>query len=129
MSNTVKPSYVYNALVTRVVDGDTYECLIDLGFECFTKQMIRLNGVNTPEIKGGSAKERIAGKRAAFAVSALLQSHGYRVTIRTEWERSFARYVADVWVGKVDLGVWIIENMLTAGLSMSEVKDDGTTKS
>ena len=43
--------YHYNAEVTRVVDGDTVDALVDLGFNTYSKQRIRLYGINTPEIR------------------------------------------------------------------------------
>ena len=41
--------YNYEAKVTRVVDGDTVDCDIDLGFGIHTHQRIRLAGINAPE--------------------------------------------------------------------------------
>lgn len=41
--------FEYSAFVEKVVDGDTIDCRIDLGFKIFTKQRIRLNGIDTPE--------------------------------------------------------------------------------
>ena len=51
--------YQYKAEVVRVVDGDTVDVLIDLGLNVFTKERIRLFGINTPEtygVKKGSAE-------------------------------------------------------------------------
>ena len=45
----IKP-YIYNAIVARVVDGDTVDVDISLGFGVWMKkQRIRLSGVDTPE--------------------------------------------------------------------------------
>ena len=41
--------YVYNAKCTRVVDGDTIDAQIDLGFDVHKKIRIRMVGINTPE--------------------------------------------------------------------------------
>lgn len=41
--------YKYKAKVERVVDGDTIDVTIDLGFKITTHQRIRLAGINTPE--------------------------------------------------------------------------------
>ena len=41
--------FCYNAKVSRVVDGDTVDADLDLGFKVFTKQRIRLYGINAPE--------------------------------------------------------------------------------
>ena len=42
--------YQYRAKLKRVVDGDTIDAIIDLGFKMTTEQRIRLKGINTPEI-------------------------------------------------------------------------------
>lgn len=41
--------FEYNATVYNVVDGDTIDVEIDLGFKIFTKQRIRMTGIDTPE--------------------------------------------------------------------------------
>lgn len=41
--------YTYNAKVYNVVDGDTVDAEIDLGFKVRTKQRLRLIGIDTPE--------------------------------------------------------------------------------
>lgn len=41
--------YTYKAIVTNVVDGDTVDVKIDLGFRMYTVQRIRLLGIDTPE--------------------------------------------------------------------------------
>jgi micrococcal nuclease len=44
--------YLYQAEVVRVIDGDTLDLSIDLGFEISNRQRVRLFGINTPEISG-----------------------------------------------------------------------------
>ncbi len=42
--------YQYKAKITRIIDGDTVDCDIDLGFKVILgKQRTRLNGINKPE--------------------------------------------------------------------------------
>ena len=41
--------YAYKAIVTNVVDGDTVDVNVDLGFKVYSKQRIRLAGIDTPE--------------------------------------------------------------------------------
>ncbi len=61
--------YTYNATLLRVVDGDTVDALIDLGFDTHVKKRIRLYGIDAWEsrtrdqvekVKGLAAKERLA---------------------------------------------------------------------
>ena len=60
--------YTYKAKLVRVIDGDTIDAEIDLGFNVLIRQRIRLYGINTPECrttdleekeKGLAAKERL----------------------------------------------------------------------
>jgi micrococcal nuclease len=49
--------YIYKAELIRVVDGDTVELLIDQGFSNFTKQTMRLYGIDAPEMRTAAGKE------------------------------------------------------------------------
>ena len=49
MYELVNNMYEYKAKVDRVVDGDTIDFIVDLGFNVSTKIRTRLIGVNTPE--------------------------------------------------------------------------------
>lgn len=51
--------YAYTALLHRVVDGDTVDVTIDLGFRITTAQRIRLSGINAPEHNTKAGQEAI----------------------------------------------------------------------
>lgn len=53
----------YKAKILRVVDGDTFDAIIDLGFNILIRRKVRLYGVNTPEIKGRSKKKGLEAKQ------------------------------------------------------------------
>jgi micrococcal nuclease len=48
--------YIYQATLERVVDGDTVDVVIDLGFSTFRKERIRLYGIDAPEINTEAGK-------------------------------------------------------------------------
>ena len=100
--------YVRNARVTRVVDGDTLEVEIDLGFHTWVKKRIRVLGVDTPEIKG---ETRDAGIAAAKATRGWVASACGDIQIRTHLDKvdSFGRILAEIWSGKESLGRYLIE--------------------
>ena len=50
--------YTYEAKVVRVVDGDTIDALIDLGFNVHKKIRIRMVGINTPESRTRDLEEK-----------------------------------------------------------------------
>ena len=57
----MKPDYVYRADITRVVDGDTVDAMIDCGFSTFKKERIRLHGINAPESRTRDKEEKKRG--------------------------------------------------------------------
>ena len=76
--------YEYKCKVVRVVDGDTVDVDIDLGFDVWlSKQRVRLYGVDTPESRTRDKEEKKYGLRAkAFGLG--LTSHGE--SLGASWE-------------------------------------------
>lgn len=116
--------YEYKATIVRVVDGDTYDMNVDLGFSVTMGMRVRLADVDTPELNSQDEEER---KKALEAKEFVAQYEGHEVTIKTRMTRAgkerqtFGRYVADVSVpwevqpGKerfVDLGELLVEREL-----------------
>lgn len=91
--------YTYFAAVQRVVDGDTYDLEIDLGFRSRVDMRVRLWGVNTPEVRG---PDRERGLAATQFVRDTLASCHPRIIVTTEREAggfdNFGRYLASVIV-------------------------------
>lgn len=91
--------YYYNARVVRVVDGDTLDLDIDLGFHITIRHRVRLVGINTPETFGPKAKtEGAAGLAAKQFVESQLPV-GCAVQVRTHLDAAdkYGRLLADVW--------------------------------
>jgi micrococcal nuclease len=64
MSNTVTP-FVYNATLERIVDGDTIDVTLDLGFNVkLHNQRCRLAGIDTPESRTTNLEEKALGLKA-----------------------------------------------------------------
>ena len=58
-------AFVYRATLDRVVDGDTLDCDLDLGFDVILqKQRVRLAGIDTPESRTRNLKEKALGLKA-----------------------------------------------------------------
>ena len=64
--------YQYHAVVNRVVDGDTVDLRIDLGFKVWIEERCRLLGVDTPETRTRDEREKRFGKMATARVEELL---------------------------------------------------------
>lgn len=88
--------WTYRAHLIRIVDGDTIDVDVDLGFYITRRQRVRLAGINAPEIRG---RERPAGLAADKWLTDYLSDADHLV-IRTEKvSDSFGRWVAWVWHG------------------------------
>jgi len=96
------PAYRYRAEVDRVIDGDTYLLNIDLGFHVHAHQSIRLRGVNCPE------RNTEAGKVAKVFVHDIFAATNAIVVETYKDKQTFARWVADVYVGNDSLGYLIV---------------------
>jgi len=75
--------YKYNAKLDRVVDGDTVDALVDLGFDTWKKVRIRMMGINAPESRTRDLEEKklgLASKARLIEMLGdgefILQSHG-----------------------------------------------------
>ncbi len=88
--------FTYKAQVDRVVDGDTMDLVIDLGFKITTFQRIRLRGINTPEtynVKKDS-EEYKKGMEAKNYVIARLNENNMEVIVETDKDvGKFGRYI------------------------------------
>jgi micrococcal nuclease len=65
----------YGAEVLNVVDGDTVDLRIDLGFDIHHKIRVRLYGVNTPESRTSNKQEKALGMKAKQFTKDWLSSH------------------------------------------------------
>ena len=66
--------YKYNAKLDRVVDGDTVDALVDLGFDTWKKVRIRMHGMNAPESRTRNLEEKAKGIAAKVRLEELLES-------------------------------------------------------
>ena len=66
--------YIYKAKLERVVDGDTVDALIDLGFDTWVKKRIRYKGIDTWESRTKDLDEKKLGLAAKDRNKELLES-------------------------------------------------------
>ena len=67
--------YRYNVTVTRVVDGDTVDVDIDLGFGMtYKKQRVRMMGIDTPESRTRNLEEKFYGKASKAHLTQLIEN-------------------------------------------------------
>lgn len=64
--------YTYKAKLIRIIDGDTIDAEIDLGFDTIVRKRIRLYGINTPETRTKNLQEKEQGFAAKQRLTELL---------------------------------------------------------
>lgn len=80
--------------VVKVVDGDTFDLIVDPGFRLSFAGRFRLLGWDTPELRRGSDYERERGKVATEAATAWFTEHAGDVRVLTAKADSFGRWLA-----------------------------------
>jgi micrococcal nuclease len=103
--------YQYRATVIRWVDGDTVEVSVDLGFRIFHQTLLRLAGINTPEIHSADPVEREAAIKAMLRASELAPLGG-KVIVETSKPDSRDKYGR--WLGDVNYGQGSVSAVLIA---------------
>lgn len=93
--------YDYKATVVRVVDGDTIDLLVHLGFNVTIKERFRLAGIDTPE--RGASGWAGATKRLTELVA------GGITRISTQKTDKYGRWLATLWVDDVNINLKMAE--------------------
>lgn len=90
--------FFYAAEVKKVIDGDTFDCVIDLGFDVLIKSRVRLYGLNTPESRTKDAAEKEMGLKAKAYATDWLTRHKF-VYIKTVLDKTekYGRTLANVY--------------------------------
>ena len=83
--------YEYACTVERVVDGDTIDVILDLGFSVSYKSRVRLYGIDTPESRTRNKDEKARGKLASAFLSKAIELAD-QVVIRTELKDSRGKF-------------------------------------
>ena len=83
--------YEYSCTVDRVVDGDTIDVTLDLGFDILFKSRVRLYAIDTPESRTRNKDEKARGKLASAYLQNAIDT-AKQVVIKTELKDSRGKY-------------------------------------
>lgn len=103
-------SFTYNAIVRKVIDGDTVEFLVDLGLDTWKKLRIRVKDLFCPETDGDEKLQGLAAK--GYAEQLLIPN--LLVVITTYKKKAIDiktldRYVGDIIIGGSDFATIMVE--------------------
>ena len=115
--------------INKVVDGDTIDVTIDLGFDLYKKERVRIAGVDTPEKRTRDLEEKALGLDATYWMKDKLTETikgDEELIIRTELKGGTGKYGRLLgWLYVGDATVSLNEQMITEGYAWAY---DGGTK-
>ena len=90
--------YRYKVSVVKVVDGDTIDVDIDLGFGMtYKKQRVRMLGIDTPESRTRDLVEKKFGKASKTHLKSILESGGIQLVSHDKGK--FGRILGELFIG------------------------------
>ena len=108
--------YEYKAKVTRCVDGDTVDVVLDLGFNIFHSCRVRMAGIDTPESRTRDLDEKARGKLAKEFLKNWVteyENNKKNIVIKTKKEKAkgkFGRVLGELWVEGVNVNEDMMES-------------------
>ena len=96
MDINIQEDYIRKAKLIRVIDGDTFEVEIDLGFSILIRRKVRLFGVDCPEMKGPHKDKGLEAKDLSSKF--FIENHGeFLLLSHSDKIDNFGRILAEVW--------------------------------
>jgi micrococcal nuclease len=93
--------YTYKIQLDRVIDGDTIDAYIDLGFNVSVKKRIRFIGINTPESRTRDLEEKAKGLAAKDRLKAILEGAN-TIQLTSHGVGKYGRCLGELEVDVVD---------------------------
>ena len=111
--------YIYRAKLVKVVDGDTIDALIDVGFDIWVKKRIRYKGIDTWESRTRDLAEKEKGLAAKARNKELLEKisnkSGY-FRLKSYGTGKYGRVLADIYIQDSDYNhIWVNKQLITEG--------------
>jgi micrococcal nuclease len=109
--------YQYNASLLRVIDGDTIDAMIDLGFSVWVKKRIRLYGIDAPETRTRDLEEKERGLQTKKRLVELLDKSENKFVLRSHGIGKYGRCLGTIVINGTDVNNLLIEENLAGKYS------------
>jgi micrococcal nuclease len=104
--------YKYHAKLIRVIDGDTIEASVDLGFGLRYQILIRLYGINAPETRTRDLKEKKAGIAAKEYLIELMRDSKDNFILESHGVGKYGRCLGTILINDVNVNKLLIKEGL-----------------
>ena len=116
--------YEYTCTIDRVVDGDTVDVTIDLGFKIFHKARVRMYGIDTPESRTRDLDEKARGILSkSFLQDALVQSNKIIIKTQKDAKGKFGRILGELYVNDININQLMVDKYLAVAYTGQSKKD------
>lgn len=105
--------YEYNAICTRVVDGDTIDARVDLGFSVWVECRVRLQGIDAPETRTKNLEEKQAGFKTKAFLQAVMDDCDNKFVLKSHGVGKYGRCLGTIYVEDENIN----ERLLAEGLA------------
>lgn len=92
--------HIYQARITKVIDGDTLDLMIDQGFGNFTQQRMRLYGINAPEMRTQAGESLKSDLDSLYLIATWIVVQSIEAPKSKQFRDKYGRYLAiiyDAW--------------------------------
>jgi len=104
--------YEYKAKLDRVVDGDTVDALVDLGFDVWVKKRIRLEGIDAPETRTRDLEEKDRGLVTKERLTGLLEASNGEFVLVSHGVGKYGRCIGTIYIDKENINQLLLSEGL-----------------
>ncbi len=126
MTQPIPYSYRVKSIV-KIIDGDTFDCIMDLGFDVLLEARVRMYGIDTPESRTRDLEEK---KFGLLAKDWLVNHLNNDIIISTELDNEkgkFGRVLGTVWAEGININEKMIDEHMAVryhGQAKSDIEDE-----
>jgi len=104
--------YRYNASALRVIDGDTIDAMVDLGFSVWVKKRVRLYGIDAPETRTRNLEEKARGFQTKERLVELLEKSDSKFVLVSHGVGKYGRCLGTILINDTDINQLLIKEGL-----------------
>lgn len=104
--------YEYNCEVKRIVDGDTVDVVIDLGFDIHYSSRVRLYGIDTPESRTRNKDEKVRGLMSKKYLTDALSKGQVVIKTHKDKKGKFGRVLGEMYVADKNINLMMVDDNL-----------------
>jgi|TARA_R100001129_G_C5263617_1_gene231986 micrococcal nuclease len=102
--------YEYNCKIKRVVDGDTVDVVIDLGFDIHYASRVRLYGIDTPESRTRNKDEKVRGLMSKQYLIDELDKGQVVIKTKKDKKGKFGRVLGELYVDDKNINLMMVDD-------------------